>query len=349
LLLLGVLHVHALYALIPSLESPSDLTAAVVQMKMLTPHVVLFFALAGMTSRRLAGKSLRSVLQQSILLLLVGAAAHVLGTLVEHALWLPWNGWYPLLRDIGKPLLFGTGLLSLGWFFVTLAVVRMFAYTWGRSLVVFALAAAAVTLGVAASRALGGPDNLYEWRNWPAAFVAFMIGQRVSQDLHVPHAIGVPCFVIGLVLPLLNHPGLLNGGLSLHSHISFIAYPTVGGFGFAPLYFVQEFIALFGLLWLVRQFGAHHFARLLAWFGRRSLVLLMLHSCIASALYGLYKAIDPPIDGLAFFAVVLVVNPLAHFVAYRLVGRQADGVIALCARAARWVVFATRRPMIRRS
>jgi hypothetical protein len=349
LLLLGVLHVHALYALMPSLQHAPTIGASALQMKALTPHVVLFFALAGMTSHRLGEKPLQSVLHRSLLLLVIGAATHVAGTVVEHVLWLPWSGWYPVLRDIGKPLLLGTGLLSLGWFFVTLAVVRLFAFAWARSFAVFALAAATVAALLVAAWALGLPNNLYEWRNWPAAFVAFLIGQRLPRDVSVPHSVGALCVVAGMVLPLMNHPTIPDDGLCLSCHPEFIAYPTVGAFGFAPFYLLHELLALVGLLWLVRQVGSTRFGRMLGWFGRRSLALLMLHGCIASALYGLYKAIDPALDGLPFFVVVLVGNPLAHALAYGLLGAPIEGFVALCSRAARRVVAIPPRPMIRRA
>jgi hypothetical protein len=348
-LLLGVLHVHALYGLLPAVDGARDAAASLLQMKMLTPHVVLFFALAGMTSRRLGDKPLRTVMHQSLLLLFIGAATHVLGMLVEHALWLPWNGWRPLLRDVGKPLLLGTGLLSMAWFFITLAVVRLFAYAWTVGMRTFVIAAGIACVLIAASLMLGGPNNLYEWRNWPAAFVAFMIGQRIDAQRRVPHALGLPCALAGIVLPLTNHPLVLQEGLCLGCEIEFIAYPTIGGFGFAPLYFVQELLALIGLLWLVGLMGAGRLARMLAWFGRRSLVLLMLHSLIASALYGLYKAIDPPLGGVLFFALVLVVNPFAHYAAYRLLHQPANGFVALCTRLARSIVSWPRRPIMRRA
>jgi peptidoglycan/LPS O-acetylase OafA/YrhL len=348
-LLLGVLHVHALYALLPAVDSTRDAAASLLQMKMLTPHVVLFFALAGMTSRRLGDKPLRAVMHQSLLLLFIGAATHVLGMLVEHALWLPWNGWRPLLRDVGKPLLLGSGLLSMAWFFITLAVVRLFAYAWSVGMRTFVVAAGIAGALIAASLMLGGPNNLYEWRNWPAAFVAFMIGQRIDAQRRVPHALGLPCALAGIVLPLTNHPQVLEEGLCFACRIDFIAYPTIGSFGFAPLYFVQELLALIGLLWLVGQIGAGRLRRMLGWFGRRSLVLLMLHSFIASALYGLYKAIDPPLDGVLFFVLVLFVNPLAHYTAYRLLHKPANGLVALATRLARRVVSSPRRPIMRRA
>jgi peptidoglycan/LPS O-acetylase OafA/YrhL len=348
-LLLGVLHVHALYALLPAVDSTRDAAASLLQMKMLTPHVVLFFALAGMTSRRLGDKPLRTVVHQSLLLLFIGAATHVLGMLVEHALWVPWSGWRPLLRDVGKPLLLGTGMLSMAWFFVTLAVARLFAYAWTRSTRAFVAAAAIACVLIAASLMLGGPNNLYEWRNWPAAFVAFMIGQHVNAQRSVPHAVGLPSALAGIVLPLTNHPQVLAEGPCLACHIEFIAYPTIGSFGFAPLYFVQELLALIGLLWLVGLIGPSRLGHLLAWFGHRSLVLLMLHSLIASALYGLYKAVDPPLDGAFFFLLVLFVNPLAHYTAYRLLHKPANGFVALATRLARRVVSSPRRPIMRRA
>ncbi len=348
LLLLGVFHIHALYA---SLEHLGEVARqAQWQIKVLAPHVALYFALAGMTSRSLADKAWPAVVHRSLMLLLLALFSHALGVLILQALLKPWPSVPTLLAEVARPLVYGTGYAtSVEWFFVVLAVVRLFAFAaargWHRLL--FALVAAAAL--VSAARFLGAPDNAYEWRNWPAALLLFWLGTRLAPNWRVPHALGLICAVAGLTLPLLNRPALLRDGPCLTCDIDFVAQPMLGGYGVMPLYLLQEGVATLGLLWLAQQVAPLRLGRFLAWVGRHSLQLLLLHGWVSVATYGLIWQVLPSAPGSWLFMAIFLVNTALHLLLYRLLRRPLDRVVALCAAASRRLVALARRPIITRS
>ena len=89
IMLLWVLHVHAVYALLEHRPDADFALAGWLQIKVLAPHVVIFFALAGMTGKALADKAFAVVARRLLTLMLVAIASHVVGVLIEHALWKP--------------------------------------------------------------------------------------------------------------------------------------------------------------------------------------------------------------------------------------------------------------------
>lgn len=170
-LLLGVFHIHVLHALLDHLGDAGASRLAGLQIKLLSPHVVLFFALSGMTSNALADKTFPIVARRSLMLILVAAGSHAIGVLMQYALWKPWRSTLDLLADIAGPIVFGTGYANfIGWFFIVLAVVRLLAFLLSWNWRVFVLMVAVAVAAIVASQRLGGPDNLYEWRAWPAAW-----------------------------------------------------------------------------------------------------------------------------------------------------------------------------------
>ena len=338
-LLLGVFHIHALHALLDHLGDGSASRLAWLQIKLLSPHVVLFFALSGMTSTSLADKAFSIVASRSLMLVFVAALSHAIGVLSVYALWDPWPSTLNLLKALAGPIVFGTGHANfIGWFFVVLAVVRVFAFLLGWNWRVFLLVAAIAVAAIVVSRRLGLPDNLYEWRQWPAALVLFVLGTRIGQGWRVPLWVGLPATLGGLLLPLFNRPALLAEGACLRCDPQFVAQPMVGGYGFMPLFFAQELLAVFGLLWLAGLLTTSPMARALAWVGRRSLPLLVLHGWIVLSAYGLASFVSAASAGPWLFVAVFAANTLLHVLMYRILARPLGVFFMACSTSSRRLV-----------
>jgi hypothetical protein len=345
-LLLGVFHIHALHALLDHLGDGSASRLAWWQIKLLSPHVVLFFALSGMTSTALADKTLPIVAARSLMLILVAAGSHAIGVVIAYALWKPWRSSGDVLMELVQPIVFGTGYTNfIGWFFVVLAAVRVLAFLLASNARLFALVAAIAVAAIVVSQRLGGPDNLYEWRAWPAALVLFVLGTRVASGWRVPHAVGLPAALAGLLLPLFNRPALWSDGACLRCDPQFVAQPMVGGYGFMPLYFAQEILAVFGLLWLARLLATTALAGALAWVGRRSLPLLVLHGWLVLSAYGVVAFLSPAIvatAGAGLFLAVFAANTLLHVMLYSVFAKPLGLFFMACSTASRRLVALAR-------
>jgi peptidoglycan/LPS O-acetylase OafA/YrhL len=339
IVLLGVFYVHALYILLNHFGDPGVLQLAWLQIKLLAPHVVLFFALSGMTSAGLPEKSLRIVGNRAVLLILIAIFSHVIGVLIEHTLWKPWTPIGGLLKEIVKPIVLGTGHSTyVAWFFVVLAVVRCFAFLLASNRRHFFVALAVAAAAVGAAELLQFPGDFYEWRNWPAAFLMFLLGTYLVRGWRVPHAVGLTAAVVGLGLSLVNRPELFTEGICLHCDIQFVAGPEIGGQGVMPLYLVQELLTLIGLLWLSRVMAMTPLARALAWFGRRSLKLLVLHGWVILSFYGLAAHVLLESSSAWLFAAVFAGYTLLHFLLYEIVNRPLNRFMLACSQASRRLV-----------
>jgi hypothetical protein len=343
LMLLGVFHVHAVYVMLEFLGDPASIDLARLQVKLLTGFVVLFFALSGMTSGSLQHKPWGLIVQRSVWLLVLAAAVNSLAVLIEHALWHPWKGIWPIVKDVAKPVVLGTGHTTFAWYFVVLAVVRLAAFALARSWLHFLGVSALAVAAIAATKALALPDNLFEWRVWPAAIFMFAIGQRLPANLRVPHWVGAAATVSALLLPLLNHPSLPQQGPCLACDLAFVAEPAIGRWGWAPVFLLQTAMALIGLLWLSQMVSALPLGRFLAWLGRRSIPMLVLHSWVVVSIYGVIGFAQLHSAGPALFAVLFLVNALLHVALYRLLRRPLDHFVALCAGASRRIMGLMRR------
>jgi hypothetical protein len=342
ILLLGVFHIHALYALLEHMGDADMAGLAWLQVKVLAPHVVLYFALSGMTSKALADKRLALVAARSQMLMLVAIFSHVIGELLQLALWKPWDSAQDALTDMALPIALGTGHSNyVAWFFVVLAVVRLLAFWLTSNVRAFAILIGVAAAAVAASVALDLPDNLYEWRNWPAALLMFMLGTRIAQGWRVPHWAGLPAILVGLALPLFNRPMLWTEGPCLNCDPQFVAQPMVGSYGFMPLYLVQELLAVLGLLWLARMAASTAIGSALAWVGRRSIQLLVLHGWVIVSVYAVAAFIAPLLTSAWMFLAVFAGNVLLHVMLYKLLERLLSRFLLACSRASRKLVAMT--------
>jgi peptidoglycan/LPS O-acetylase OafA/YrhL len=331
LLLLGVVYVHALHWVVAMhADAQVDLWAQW-QIKFLGGYVVLFFALAGMTQRHLADKPFSLVVSRSLMLLLLGAACHIGSVLIEQAVYMPSTHPYDLLRALAKPLVYGDVDTS-AWFFLVLALVRVFAWlalrNWRMFLGVAAIAAAAVALSLVREWSL----NFWGWRHWPAALLLFIVGMRVPPGWTVPHRWGAALFALALVLPLMNSPSVLRGDWCVFCDQDVLITPALGLQGPMPLLFwVQALVSVPALVWLAGGLCASPLARVLAYAGRHSHALLLLHAWLVP-LTG-YAALLPfTLDAPWLFLAVLVAGTIIHLASLRLLKVPLlDRTVKLCA------------------
>jgi hypothetical protein len=239
-------------------------------------------------------------------------------------------------RRAERPIVLGTEYTNVvGWFFVVLAVVRVLAYLlswrWGA----FVLAVVIAVAAIVASERLGLPDNLYEWRHWPAALLMFMLGTRLARTRRIPHWLGLTAAAAGLALPLANRPGLWAEGVCLRCDPQLVAQPIVGGYGFLPLYAAQEVAALVGLLWLAGLLARTPLAHALAWVCHRSLPLLVLHGWVILSVYGLVVSIVVPSMGAWLLLAVFAANTALHLLLYRLLAKPLGLFFSACSATSR--------------
>ncbi len=342
-MLLGVLHIHALIATLDHFGDSANGRLAYLQIKLLAPNVAVFFALAGMSSRSLGAKAWPVVVQRSLMLVLVAWFSHVVGVFIQHLLWTPLPAALPLLKTLLRPLAYGIGHSTfVPWFLIVLAVARLFAYAWVRGWHWFLLALAGAVVLLAAARASGLPDNVYDWRRWPAAVAMFLVGMRLSPTWRVPHTLGLLGLIGALALSIVNRPALWREGVCLDCDLLFIAQPMGGEFGSMPVYFVQQGLAVIFLLWLSQQAAASPAKRLLAYIGRHAIQLLVLHGWVILSFYGLTYYVLPRSVGAWVFVAIFAINVALHLALYRLLASPLSGCLALCSAASRRLVSAAR-------
>ncbi len=340
LLLLGVIYVHALHWVV-AMHGDADVDRwAQWQIKLLGGHVVLFFALAGMTQRQLADKPWRVVLSRSLMLLGLAAACHVGAVLIELAVYAPSTHPYDLLRAIVKPLVYGD-MDTSAWFFLVLAVVRVLGWLLLRHWRWFVIAAMLLAAVIALSLARQWSDNLWGWRHWPAALLLFMVGMRVPSGWTVPHRWGLPLFALAVALPLLNSPSVADGQWCVWCDHDVLITPALGLQGPMPLLFwAQALLSVPALVWLAALLGASPLARLLVATGRHSHALLLLHAWLVP-LTGFAAWLPFTLGAPGLFPAVLFGAALVHLGLLRLLRTQVlDRVVRSCAWLAQSIVSA---------
>jgi hypothetical protein len=338
LLLLGVVYVHALHWVVAMHADPQADWWAQWQIKFLGGYVVLFFALAGMTQRHLADKPFALVASRSLMLLLLGAACHIGGVLIEQAVYVSWSHPVDLLRAIAKPLVYGDVDTS-AWFFLVLAIVRVFAWLVWRDWRVFVAVAAIAGCAVAVSLVGQWSVNFWGWRYWPAALLLFVVGMRIPPRWTVAHSWGVPLFAVALLLPLINSPSVLRGDWCVFCDHEVLITPALGVQGPMPLLFwVQALVSVPALVWLSALLCATPLSRVLAYAGRHSHALLLLHAWLVP-MSGVAALAPFTLDAPWLFPAVLAAGTVTHLVLLGLLKAPLlDRVIKLCARVAQRVV-----------
>ncbi|WP_150290581.1 acyltransferase family protein [Sphingobium estronivorans] len=346
--LLGVFHLHILFALLKLAPDPSAFSASLLQIKLLAGHVSAFFFLGGMGARGLKRRTVESVAMQSVMLLLLAVLSHFGGFALNALIYGPPATLHDLLRTLVRPILHGTGYSTfVAWFFVVLAVIRPLAYLFERSRIGFAAAVTAIAIVIAYGESRHWPYNLYEWRNWPFAGLFFLMGMRLSRSWQVPAITGAGGLLLSLAAAWFNGPDLWRSGLCWTCNLNFLPYPMVGTAGFIPLALVQEVGFLLFLLWVSRLDRPVWPRRIARWFGRYSLQFLLLHGWVITAFYPLLIGALANQERHLLLAAVLLLNAPIHALLFHLLRPMLDRAIALCFSLSRGLV--TRIPTLRLS
>ncbi len=342
ILIIFVFYVHSLYIYAGVVANPAAVAPAWFQLKILAPQVAVFFLLAGMTSHAIAERPLRVVLARSLMLVFLASASHAVGVLLETLLYPGDHPWSGLAGRLARPILHGTGYSTfVAWFFVVLGTTRLLAWCFYRHLAVFAACALAVAMvGMSAER-LGLPDNVFEWRNLPVSVVLFLVGMRLSGDRPVPHWAAAVGAATAVVLGLLVTPDLQMRGLCLRCDLTFVAEPMVGEYGFLPAYMAMVAGGSVLLLWGAQRVADTRAGMAARFFGRPSLVFLLLHGWVITAVYPAATLLLPRQENLLVYPVIMVFNVVLHAALFTLLRPLLDAVVAFCSRAARFVVAVT--------
>lgn len=344
ILLLGVFHVHALYVLAYGLPSPDAGPLTFVQIKLLSPLVSVFFVLAGMTAPAIGQKPFQVVAARSLALYLLACASHLVGVPLE---WLvlrdpvaPWI-WSERTADLLLPLVTGTRFSThVAWFMSVLATTRLLAWLWQRN----RLACCAV-LGnlVAAGQLMEVADlgqNIHEWRNLPAAVAFFLLGTWLPKRMDIPAIRVLSLTVVVVFIGLINRPALFVDGICLDCDPQFAADQMVGRWGAAPLFFLQQVAAAFMILGVSRGIAPTPLGAAVGYFGRHSLLMLLLHGWMILTIYPLLAGFAPDGDRGFVFLAVFAINVVLHAALFRVTERGLKACLALCSEVARRLVDA---------
>lgn len=320
-MLLGIIYLHSLIAF-ASAREPEAIMASFVQIKLLSPHVSVFFLLSGIGARHIARRRFAHIARQSAALILLATFSHLTGVLLATALHGPGGGFDEWLRMLVEPVVLGTGYSTfVAWFFVSLAMARLFTFLLYRDRRLFALVAAAIAAALFAGWRLGLPDNLFEWRTWPSAILFFLIGTRIPPDLAIKRIYAVIAGLGTLALAWFNRPGLLFEGPCLACDVTFVSQPMVGQYGSIPVLMVQELLFLAFLLALARGSRPRALTRLPAFVGKYSAQFLLLNGWVMVALYPWLLPLLPAGDSPLLFLAIFAGGTALHVGLFRLLKR----------------------------
>jgi hypothetical protein len=339
-LLMFVFYVHAMYGVFQSMHG--DLSRAMatgVQIKLLAPDVSAFFLLSGMAAPYFHRKGWVGALRPSITLLVLAAVSHVIAVGLDMAIDGVWYGPRWFVQRMFKPIAVGTGYENyIAWFFVTLAFARLYSSVFLRSRWLFAAMAAVAAAACWGSLALGLPDNMYEWRNWPTATFFFLIGMRVPASIRLGAITGLAALAGTLALAWFNRPDLLIEGPCLACDLGFVAQPMIGQYGSLPIYCLQQILFVVFLLWVASWSRDKMPGQVAAYFGRDSLSMLLLHGWVLVALYPAAAQGLAANESVFMFVSILAAAMFTHALLFFLLQPALRVFGAFAFRASGWIM-----------
>ena len=312
-LIICVIYVHILYVVQAVAVPAGSSVLTDIQIKLLAPHVTVFFYLSGLTSRQIGKRNFASVAQNSLMLLMIAWVTHIVGLLAATAIYGGYATPRALFHDLLKPVVLGTGDVTyVAWFFTVLAVARVLAWVFEKSKLGFAALVLAIAGAIWASQRAGLPDNIYEWRNWPVATFFFLLGMKTPKDFRLSVPLALAALAGALVLTWMNEPGMLRHAPCLrHCPIEFVSQPMVGQFGFLPVFLAQE--ALFGLFLVAAASWTVPFVtRTARFFGVPSLQILILHGWIIATSFPVLGYLLPHHENVLLLILLFFAGPAVH-------------------------------------
>ncbi len=328
-LIICVIYVHILYVVqavgIPAGSTP--ITDA--QIKLLAPHVTVFFYLSGLTSRQIGKRNFASVAQNSLMLLMIAWVVHIVGLLAATTIYGGYSTPRALFHDLVKPIILGTGDITyVAWFFTVLAIVRLIAWVFEKSKPGFIVVVLAITAAIWASQRLGLPDNIYEWRNWPVATLFFLLGMKTPKTFRLSMPLALAALAGSLALTWIDEPGMWHHMPCLRRcRLDFVSQPMVGQFGSLPVFLMQE--ALFGLFLVAAASWTIPFVtRTARFFGVPSLQILILHGWIIASLFPVLGYLLPHRENIALLGLLFLAGPAFHAAFYLLLRRPLNWIVS---------------------
>lgn len=320
-MLLGIIYMHAIFAFVSTRE-PAGVAAAFVQIKLLAPHVSVFFLLSGMGARHIARRNFWQIARQSAALVLVAILSHVTGFALLAVLHGTGAGLEGSAWMLLGPVLLGTGYTTfVAWFFLALAMARMLTYLFYRSPLAFLGIAFSLAALILLEQRLGLADNIWEWRTWPAAFLFFLIGTRLPADLAIPAPVGLAAGAGAALLTWFNRPGLLIEGPCLACDVTFVSQPMVGEFGSIPVFVLQELLFFAFLIAMAQLKRPGWMTRPVQFVGRNSAQFLLLNGWVIVALYPWLLPLLPARESPALLVALFAGGALLHWLLFRLLRR----------------------------
>ncbi len=329
-LLLGVFFIHGLYGLIWWMDDWHQAPISFSLVKIISPQISIYFFISGLSMRSIGKKSLRAVLPQSLMLILVAWVSEGAGLVMQNTFYGGSGYGMHFIRLDVAPMIYGTGGCTfVTWFFTVLAVTRLLAWLFERNKFGFVGAWLLIAGLVMLAKRLHLPDNLWEWRNWPAATLFTILGMHLKKDWQVPRWLGMAGLVGGLLLTWFNVPGMWHTRPCLTCHINFVAQPMVGSYGFLP-----AFLAEAGLFFLFFLYAAQSppalIGRIGRYFGRASLQFLLLHGWLVVGLEPAIAAQLPQRESILLVVAILVITPLVHAIFFKYMENMLNRILAAC-------------------
>jgi hypothetical protein len=323
-MLLGIIYLHSIIAFAGG-RDPAAITGSFLQIKLLAAHVSVFFFLSGMGARQIGRRRFPQVVRQGASLVLLAILSHVTGFVLMAALHGTGTDLAGSLAMLVKPIVYGTGHSTyVAWFFLSLAMARMLAWFVYRSLALFALVALGLAAFVFLGQRLGLPDNLWEWRTWPAAMLFFLIGTRLPTNLVIPIPHGLAAGMAAALLTWFNRPGVLWNGPCLSCDITFVSQPMVGGFGSVPVFLLQEVLFLAFLLAVSRLERPRWITTTARFVGGNSVQFLLLNGWFMVVFNPWILPLLPAQDSLWLFAILLAGGLAVHLALFQALRRPLD-------------------------
>lgn len=341
-MLLGVFFVHSL---VDMASNPDPARSELALIKIFGPQVSMFFFLSGMSSRGIGKRNFRAVAQQSLMLIFLSWISHIIGLIGEVLIYGGAGSPRHFLTNLITPLITGTGGSTyVTWFFTTLAVVRILVWLFERDKRRFAVICFGLAALIWLAQAMNLPDNIYEWRHWPFAFLFMLIGMRLPKNWRVGTGVGIAAFAAGISLTWFNAPGFFTQRPCLLCNLDFVAGMDIDSAGCIPVYLLAECLFFVGLLWGAQLTWPRLAVRSGQYFGRASLQFLLLHGWFLTT-------IEPAVTVYLFILparwlilAAFFFNPLVHAGLFRILGGGLDKIIALCFRAGRMVADSVPAP-----
>lgn len=280
-LLLGVFFIHCLYDATYFMTDWRQAPVSFALIKILSPLISIYFFLSGLSMQGIGKKSLRSLLPQSLMLIFVSWVSEGLAIIIRNLLYGGYGYGIQFIKAALKPIVYGTGGCNyITWFFTVLAVARILAWIFERNKIYFVLTWMVIAGLILAAKHLHLPDNIYEWREWPAATLFIVIGMKFPKDWKVPRAVGLGALVGSVLLLWFNVPDIWTTRPCLTCNMLFAAAPSVGGFGSLPVFIAGVFLNFLFVLWAAQDPYPAVIGKVGRYFGRPSLQFLLLHGWV---------------------------------------------------------------------